>query len=401
MNQTYAVKYAPKKLEEMLGNEEKLDYVRQWILQWLAGKKRRPLLVYGPPGVGKTSLAYALKEQYELDLIEMNASELRNRSRIDRVLGGSTLAGSLFGKGKIILIDDADVLAGKADFGGGAAISGILRESAVPIIVTAGDIWDKKLSGIRAECDPVELKKISKVGIRKLLDRVAREEKLALSEERINAIAEGAEGDMRAALNDLQAMQPTSRSREKDIFQQVRGIIKAESYSAVREILGYETDYDTLKLWIDENIPYEYEQKEEVAAAYDSLSKADVFDGRIRKSRWVLLRYSIDLATAGVALAKVKAYRKFTKYQFPGFLRSMSATVARRALLKSIGTKIGEKVHENRKEALDCLPLLKAAGALDSLSLMEYYEFSEDELAFVLETSAAKLKASSKKAESA
>jgi replication factor C large subunit len=391
MNLTYTVKYSPKKLEELAGNDDKIEYVKQWMLQWLSGKKRKPLLVWGPPGVGKTSLAYALSREYDLDLIEMNASELRNKGRVERVLGGASLAGSLFGRGKIILIDDADVLAGKADFGGGSAISGFLRESAVPVIVTASDIWDKKLSGIRAECEALELKRVSKVAIRKIVDHVAKAEKVELPPEKIAAISEGADGDVRAALNDLQALMPTVRAREKDIFQLVRGIFKADSYGAVRDAMGFDSDYDFLKLWIDENIPYEYEQKTEVSAAYDSLSKADIFDRRINQSRWMLLKYSIDLATAGVALSKEKPYRKFTKYQFPGFLRSMSATVARRAILKSIGLKIGAKVHTNRKDALDYLPILKGAGGLFGAELMGFYGFSEDELAFVLETSAAKM----------
>jgi replication factor C large subunit len=391
MNLTYTSKYAPKKLEGLAGNEEKIDFVRQWILQWLSGKRRKPLLVYGPPGVGKTTLAYAIKEEYDLDLIEMNASELRNKGRVERVLGGSTLAGSLFGRGKIILIDDVDVLAGKADFGGGGAIAAILRESSFPIIVTASDIWDKKLTGIRAECEPLEMKSISKVTIRKVVERVAKAEKVDISEEKLAAICEGAQGDMRAALNDLQALLPTSRSHEKDIFQLVRGILKAESYGAVRDVIGFDSDYNTLKMWMDENIPYEYEDASEVAAAYDSLSKADIFDRRINQSRWVLLKYSVDLATAGVALAKAKAYRKFTKYQFPGYLRSMSATVARRAILKSIGLKIGPKVHTNRREALDYLPILKSMGGLFANQLMDFYGFSEDELAFVLETSVVKV----------
>ena len=391
MNLPYAAKYAPKRLESISGNEEKVDYVRQWILQWLSGKKRRPLLVYGPPGVGKTSLAFAIKEEYDLDLIEMNASELRNRQRVERVLGGSAMAGSLFGRGKIILVDDVDVLAGKADFGGNAAIAGFIRDSTAPILVTATDVWDKKLTAIRSECDVVEMKRLSKVAVRKVLEHVAKEEKLDISPDRLAAIAEGAEGDMRAGLNDLQAQTPTQRSREKDIFQLVRSIFKAETYTAVRDAMGFDSDYDTIKLWMDENIPYEYEDKFEVATAYDYLSKADVFDGRIRKSRWVLLKYSIDLATAGVAIAKGKAYHKFTKYQFPGYLRGMSQSMARRAMLKSVGLKIGEKVHLNRVDSLEYLPLIKGVGGLHGAELMSYYGFSEDELAFILETSPTKV----------
>ena len=58
----YTVKYAPKKLEDCIGNKEKIEHIRQWMLQWLSGKKRKPLILWGPPGIGKTSIPYAIKE---------------------------------------------------------------------------------------------------------------------------------------------------------------------------------------------------------------------------------------------------------------------------------------------------------------------------------------------------
>ncbi|HSB47770.1 MAG TPA: replication factor C large subunit [Candidatus Bilamarchaeum sp.] len=387
-------KYAPKKLGEILGNTEKIEYVRQWMLQWMSGKSRKPLLVWGPPGVGKTGLAYALGAEYGLDIVEMNASELRNKGRVERVLGGSSLAGTLFGRMRLVLIDDADVLAGRKDSGGGTAIKNFLAESNCPTIVTATNAWEKDLSPIRSECELVELKRINKLSVKKHLDQVSRAEKLDLPAERLEAIAERSHGDMRAALNDLQRLGPSDRVAEKDIFEVVRGVLKADTYSGAKEAVGSSVDYDLLKLWIDENIPYEYEKPEEIAAAYDSLSKADVFDGRIRKQNWVLLKYSIDLATAGVALAKAAPYRKFTKYNFPTWLRAMSQSMERRNMLKSIGTKIGRKVHANRRDALEYLPLLKDFGSKNSQQLMDFYELSEEELAFILETSVSRVKKS-------
>ncbi|MEW6035583.1 MAG: replication factor C large subunit [Candidatus Micrarchaeota archaeon] len=388
----FTVKYAPKKLGEIVGNQEKIEYIRQWLLQWVAGKRRKPILLWGPPGTGKTSIAYALKQEYDLDLVEMNASELRNRQRVERILGQSAMAGSLFGRQKLILIDDADVLAGRADSGGGAAIKGFLAEAPCPAIVTATDIWDKTFSGIRSECDIVELKRINRLSLKKHLEHVAKAESLPLAPAVIDEIALRAEGDMRAALTDLQSLGPTARVHEKDIFEIIRGILKAESYSAVREAISGEIDYDLIKLWIDENIPAEYEKPDEIARAYATLSKADIFDGRIRRTNWQLLKYSIDLSTAGVALAKAGAYRKFTKYSFPTYLRNMSRTVERRAMLKAIGSKIGAKVHASRRHSLGYLPLLKEFGKKNPHALMDFYEFSEDELAFILETSVSRVK---------
>jgi replication factor C large subunit len=381
------VKYAPKRLSDIIGNSDRVEHVRQWMLHWLAGKKRKPLLIWGPPGTGKTSVAYALKEEYDLDLIEMNASELRNRQRVERILGQSALAGSLFGRAKLILIDDADVLAGRADYGGTSAIKNFLAEAPCAAIVTATDIWDKSFSSIRAECEIMDFRRINKLSVKKHLDGIAKAENLGIAPEALEAIAARAEGDMRAALNDLQSLGPTARVHEKDIFEMVRGIFKAETYAAAREAISGEMDYELIKLWVDENIPAEYEKPEDIAAAYDSLSKADIFDGRIKKQSWQLLKYSIDFSTAGVALAKAAAYRKFTKYQFPAYLKSMSRSMERRAMLKAIGTKIGAKVHANRRDALQYLPLLKESGKKRAQELLDFYEFSEDELAFILETS--------------
>lgn len=388
----YTMKYAPKKLEDVIGNNEKIEQINQWMLQWLSGKKRKPLLIWGPPGTGKTSIAYALKSQFGLDLLEMNASELRNKKRVERVLGSSSLAGSLFGRTRLVLIDDADVLAGRKDSGGSTAIKNFLKESPCPAIVTATDIWDKKLSPIRGECEKIEMKRVNKASIKGLLEHIAKAEKLKIPEEKIKAIAENATGDVRAALNDLQSLSPTTRMHEKDIFHIVRGILKAHTYAEVREVISGDIDYDFLKLWIDENIPNEYKRPEDVAAAYDSLSKADMFDGRIRKTNWKLLKYSIDLSTAGVAIAKKEVYRHFTKYSFPSYLRSMARTRERRAMLKSIGRKIGARVHAGGKEALIYLPLLKEHGKKHAADIMDFYELDEDEMAFIMETSVSRIK---------
>jgi len=390
----YTVKYAPKKLDELLGNEEKLVQVKNWLLHWLSGKKRKPLLVWGPPGTGKTSIASAIRQEFDLDLLELNASELRNRDRVERITHGASMAGGLFGRGRLVLIDDADVLAGRADSGGSGAIVEFLRESPCPVIVTATDAWDKKLAPIRNECELIELKRVGKVPIRKLLAHISAQEKLGLSPDALNSLADNSHGDVRAALNDLQALRPTLRDTEKDIFTTIRDILKAETYAAAKEAVRGDIDYDTIKLWVDENIPLEYEDASDIANAYRSLSLADIFDGRIRKQKWQLLKYSIDLATVGVALAKTHAYRKFTKYNFPSYLRNMARTVERRAMLKAIGAKLGARLHTGRKAALYYLPLIKEYGAKQPEAVMSFYGFEDEEFAFIMETSVSRVKRS-------
>lgn len=388
----YTTKYAPKKLTDIIGNSDRVEHIKQWILNWLSGKKGKPLLIWGPPGVGKTTIAYTLQNEFDLEIIELNASELRNKKRVEYILGGSSLAGTLFGNQRLVLIDDADVLAGRKDSGGSAAITKFLKESSCPIIVTATDIWDKKFASIRNECEKVDMKRINKASVGKLLKHITKQEKLDISEDKIKEIADNAHGDLRAALNDLHCISPSARTHEKDIFQIVRDILKAKTYLDAKEAVKGDVDYDLLKLWLDENIPNEYQTKDDIAAAYDALSYGDVFDGRIRKTNWGLLKYSIDLSIAGVALAKKGVYHHFVKYNFPSYLRNMARTVERRAMLKAVGKKIGMKTHSNIKDALVYLPLLKESGKKQVDELMEFYDFDENEVAFILGTSSSKIK---------
>lgn len=376
-------KYAPKTIDGMIGNDEKREYLKKWILNWLSGRKRRPLLVYGPPGVGKTSAAYALKEQYDLELVEMNASELRNKGRVEHVAKSALLAGTLSGKGKIILIDDVDIFAGREDRGGTGAVASLLKEANCPVILTATDAWNRKISNIRSECELVEMKKVNKIAIKKLLQEISARENIELDEKAVSEIAENAAGDVRSAINDLQARSRSSRDREIDIFNKIRTLFKTMDYREARSVAFGDVDFDLLKLWIDENIPNEYETIPDVANAYYWLSKGDVFEGRIRRSSWVLLKYTIDLSTAGVALAKERPYRKFTKYSFPVFLKEMSRTVQRRAMLKGIGKKIGRKTHTNSRDACGIIPLIKMQMKKRGKEVAEYYEFDEDEADFI------------------
>lgn len=386
------MKYSPKKLDDLAGNEEARTRIRQWILNWMRGKKQRPLLIHGPTGIGKTSVAYALMKEYDLELLEMNASDLRNKEHIERVLNNALSAGSLSGKGKIILIDDVDALQ-RADAGGAYAVVKILKANAHPIIVTASDIWEKKLAGIRAECEQIPLRRVSKPTIAKVLRRIADSENMDVSEDSIiERIADGANGDVRSAINDLHAMTLGMRDREKDIYDRVRTVFKATNYLDAKKASQGDVEYNFLKLWIDENIPAEYEG-EDVAKAYNMLSRADVFEGRIpRRNNWTFLKYLIDLMTVGVALSKKQPYRKFTKYQFPRYLKEMSASSARRAMLKEIGKKIGELAHCNKKDALEYLHLLRHWSEKDHEAVMEKYRLTEEEIAFILEVTVEEIK---------
>jgi len=75
----WVIKYRPKHVDEVVDQEEAKSQLLTWIESWLAGKvpSKRAALLYGPPGVGKTSLVEAIVRDYKLELLELNASDYR------------------------------------------------------------------------------------------------------------------------------------------------------------------------------------------------------------------------------------------------------------------------------------------------------------------------------------
>ena len=88
-NKLWTEKYRPEKIEDLLISKENLQKIHIWINGFI--KKKDPnisncLLIYGPPGCGKTSLAYIILKKYKYDIVELNASELRKQKIINEKL---------------------------------------------------------------------------------------------------------------------------------------------------------------------------------------------------------------------------------------------------------------------------------------------------------------------------
>ncbi|MGC9021493.1 MAG: replication factor C large subunit, partial [Candidatus Methanodesulfokora sp.] len=50
-------KYRPRRLKDIVGQDEAIEQIMKWIEDVKAGKKVKPLLIYGPAGTGKTTAA--------------------------------------------------------------------------------------------------------------------------------------------------------------------------------------------------------------------------------------------------------------------------------------------------------------------------------------------------------
>ncbi len=389
----FTERYAPKNLEGIAGNRDAVERIKRWALSWSRGEKQKPLLITGPTGVGKTAVAFAVAEEFGWELIEMNASDMRNSKNIGSVLGAASGTMSLFGSRRLVLVDEVDEMQGRVDRGGSAAIGKIVKEDKHPTMLTARDLWSKKLSGIRSDCEKVEMKKVASSGILNVLRMISNEEGLGMEDVALGAIASSAGGDVRSAVNDLHAKNKSVRDREMNVFDNLRAMFKAETYADARKAsFDVDVDHDTFKLWIDENIPNEFSENDVLAKAYDRFSRADVFDGRIRiRQYWGFLRYSSDLMTAGVSLSRKGKGEHFVKYAFPSYLRRMGMSKNSRAKRKSVGRKIGEVCHCSSRGAQVFFPVVKQMFKKSPNEVKELFELDDAELSFLVGVSEKKI----------
>lgn len=389
----FTQKYAPSSLSQLAGNEDAFSKMRRWAYAWQKNQQPQPLLVFGPCGVGKTCSAHALAQEHGFELLELNSANNRSSDAISRMLGSASVSGGLFGARKLLLMDDADFAASE-DRGASSALAKIAGSCSQPLIITATDPYSKNLSQLRGLCEKIELKKVNVHAIFSLLKKICAAEKMPLGDPEVLLIAQNSQGDVRAALNDLQARNfaPDSREREKNVFEVVRGVLKGATYAQPRSLLmSASVPHDTLKLWIGENIPAEYVLPQDIAAAFGMLSRADVFDGRVaNRQYWGFLRYSTALMGSGVALSKKEQSKKFTTYSYPSYIRVLGATKEKRATRKSLSRKFASSFHCSLSAGMLYAPLFSQFAKHDARSTSSTYSLEASEIAFLLGTTSEK-----------
>ena len=407
MTELWTEKYFPENFDEFIGNDEIVQHAKKWAENWNSGKPQKPLLLHGATGVGKTCLALMLARTHNWELFEMNASDFRTKEIIEKVAGAASAGATFSGKPRLVLLDEVDGLQAR-DRGGAASIAKILKESQNPIILTANDIYgNQKLAPLRTLAQPMEFKKINYLSIAKRLRELLDKEKISYDTEAIKEFAKNTGGDFRAALLDLQTLSIGGeeitqdkvktlgyRERQENIFKILKHIFKGKNFKEIRNAcFQSEVSSDLLLRWIEENIPRQYSDEKDTARAFDALSRADIFNGRIyNRQYWGFKRYSSDLMTAGVAFSKEKEYYDFVMYTFPTLLKKLSTSRALRAMKKQLGTKIGSKIHSSSREVMVYdLPYLKILFQDKELAAQyaAQFELDEKELAFLMGTKSA------------
>jgi len=369
-------KYKPKSLREFVDQKPSVERFLQWIKSWKPGSKA--LLLYGKPGVGKTALVEAFASQEKYELIAMNASDARSAERIRAVLTGASQLQPLFKRSRIFLIDEIDGISGKEDRGGVGEVINLIKKSSFPVVLIANNPFLPKLRSLREHCELVEMRPIGERYVLKRLEYICEKEKIKAEREVLKSIAARSNGDLRAAITDLETVARNKdkitlqdlealgyREREESIFDALKIIFKTKrAISAKLAIASVDADPEEIFWWIENNVANEYEKPEEIARAYDYLSKAALFQRYISiRQNWHFRSYMIDMMCGGVALSKKEVYRKFTKYKYPSRLAILGATKIERKEEREMLLELSKQLHcSTKKIRREFLPYFRIFG---------------------------------------
>jgi replication factor C large subunit len=402
MASSWIHKYRPKSFKDIAGHAEQIKELRQFV-QSYRQQKRKAVLLTGMSGSGKTAIVHALANELGLELVEINASDVRNKESIVQIIGSASRQMSLFSKGKLILVDEVDGLSGTEDRGGIPALLTVIESTSFPIIMTARTVDDDKVSPLKKAALCIQLSELSYTSVFEVLKRICTEESIKFDESALKTLARRNGGDVRAAINDLQSL----AQDKKAIGQQdLEGLPEREQLQGISHALmkifkptGHEIaltalnniseDLDEVMMWVDENLPKEYTKPEDLARAYDALSRADVHRGRImRWQHWRFMVYADAMLTAGVASAKTAKNREIVEYIRPK--RPLKIWIANQRFQKrkQIAKKIALATHTSQKRALqDTFPyvyyIFRKGGKnsmLTQQAISEELELDKDEL---------------------
>jgi replication factor C large subunit len=265
--------------------------------------------------------------------------------------------------------------------------------------MAANDPDIDKLRPLKKVCLLIRFQQIRIPLIISLLQKICLLEHVKAEFEALERIAQNSKGDVRSAVNDLQSISEENRiltlqdtmalsSRNKDISmdETLRGFFSAKSIAEASSLLSRSSvDYDDFLLSVSDNLPRRYTNPAELAVAYNFVSQADVFRGRVGTENWHLLKYFFNSLSEASVVAP-ESYKPFEFISPPIRIITLFWTKGKRTILDAICGKIGAQCHVSHEIAKrDFVPFIKnMLQNQKSSPLASWLKLTQEEVDFLI-----------------
>lgn len=217
-NLPWVEKYRPVTLDDVVSHKDITSTIEKFI-----EKNRLPhLLFYGPPGTGKTSTILAVARRiygpgFRKQILELNASDDRGIDIVREQIKQFAETRTLFAKGyKLIILDEADMMTTAAQ----AALRRVIEQYTKNVrFCIICNYVNKIIPAIQSRCTRFRFSPLPISEVEKRVDHVVQSEQVNLTEDGKKALLKLSKGDMRRALNVLQACHAAyDRTSETEVY---------------------------------------------------------------------------------------------------------------------------------------------------------------------------------------
>lgn len=241
-------KYRPQSLEDVLGHEQITDRIKSYI-----EKNDLPHLLFaGPPGVGKTATSVCIAkeiygEAWRENFLELNASDERGIDVVrDRI---KNFARSSFGgyDYRVIFLDESDALTSDAQ----SALRRTMEQfSHNTRFILSCNYSSQIIDPIQSRCTVFRFSPLSDEAVAEQIQRIAMSEGIEISEDGMEALVYAAAGDMRNAINDLQAAGVLGETVDEETVYAITSTARPEEIKEMVQ-LALEGDFTAARSTLD------------------------------------------------------------------------------------------------------------------------------------------------------